>query len=56
MFCKKDLLVQVLERSWANGLDKMMITGGSLEDSTKALEVAKKDSNYIILIFYRYII
>merc|ERR1719367_586853 len=35
-------LDKVLERSWQNGLEKMIITGGSLEDAKKALEVAKK--------------
>ena len=35
-------LDKVLERSWKNGLEKMIITGGSLEDAKKALEVAKK--------------
>ena len=34
-------LDKVLERSWQNGLDKMIITGGSLEDAKKALEVAR---------------
>ena len=34
-------LDKVLERSWQNGLEKMIITGGSLEDAKKALEVAK---------------
>ena len=34
-------LEMVLERSWQNGLEKMIITGGSLEDAKKALEVAK---------------
>ena len=34
-------LESVLERSWQNGLEKMIITGGSLEDAKKALEVAK---------------
>ena len=32
----------VLDRAWKNGLDKMMITGGSLEDAHKALEITKK--------------
>ena len=32
----------VLERAWSHGMKKMMVTGGSLDDSTKALELAKK--------------
>ena len=31
----------VLERAWKHGLDKMMITGGSLEDAHKSLEIAR---------------
>ena len=31
----------VLERAWKHGLDKMMITGGSLEDAHKALEIVR---------------
>ena len=34
-------LDSVLQRSWQHGLDKMIITGGSLEDAKKALEAAK---------------
>ncbi|CAG9127366.1 unnamed protein product [Plutella xylostella] len=34
----------VLKRSWAAGMDKMIITGGSLEDSKKAIELSKSDS------------
>lgn len=39
-------LEDVLQRSWDNGLEKMIITGGSLEDAKAALEIAKKDGNY----------
>ena len=39
-------LDKVLERSWQNGLEKMIITGGSLEDAKKALEVAKKSGEH----------
>ena len=35
-------LDSVLERAWKNDLDKMMITVGNLDDSAKALEIAKK--------------
>lgn len=34
----------VLTRSWTAGLDKMIITGGSLTDSKKAIEMAQSDS------------
>ena len=34
-------LEAVLARAWDNGVDKIMITGGSLDDSKKALELAK---------------
>ncbi|XP_045777745.1 putative deoxyribonuclease TATDN1 [Maniola jurtina] len=37
-------LDKVLKRSWAAGLDKMIITGGSLVDSKKAIELAKTNS------------
>lgn len=36
-------LNRVLERSWKGGLDKMIITGGSLKDAKEALELAKTD-------------
>ena len=39
-------LDKVLERSWQNGLEKMIITGGSLEDAKKALEVAKTSGEH----------
>ena len=38
-------LEDVLERAFNNGLDKIMITGGSLEDSKKALELANTNGN-----------
>ncbi|CAG5015149.1 unnamed protein product [Parnassius apollo] len=34
----------VLERSWSSGLCKMIITGGSLTDSKKAISMAQLDS------------
>ncbi|XP_034835101.1 deoxyribonuclease TATDN1 [Maniola hyperantus] len=37
-------LEKVLRRSWAGGLDKMIITGGSLVDSKKAIELANTNS------------
>ena len=39
----------VLERAWGHGLDKMMITGGSLEDAHKALEIARSHGIYYFL-------
>ncbi|KAJ8688621.1 hypothetical protein QAD02_024416 [Eretmocerus hayati] len=36
-------LDKVLERSWNNNLSKIIITAGSLEESKKALEIAKTD-------------
>ncbi|KAL7291090.1 hypothetical protein TKK_0015219 [Trichogramma kaykai] len=36
-------LDKVLERSWNNNLSKIIITAGSLEESKKALELAKTD-------------
>ena len=44
-------LENVLERSWAHGLDKIIITGGSLEDSKKALEAAKQNGKFINYFF-----
>ncbi|XP_013162558.1 PREDICTED: putative deoxyribonuclease TATDN1 isoform X1 [Papilio xuthus] len=37
-------LDRVLERSWANGMCKMIITGGSLIDSKKAIDLSYTDS------------
>lgn len=39
----------VLARSWAAGLDKMIITGGSLIDSSKAIELARSDRKFTLL-------
>ncbi|KAF5280406.1 hypothetical protein FQR65_LT03215 [Abscondita terminalis] len=36
-------LQYVLERSWANGLSRIIITGGNYEESVKALEISKSD-------------
>ena len=38
-------LEDVLDRSRAQGLQKLIITGGNLEDSKKALELAKQKGN-----------
>ncbi|XP_039759525.1 putative deoxyribonuclease TATDN1 [Pararge aegeria] len=37
-------LHEVLKRSWAGGLEKMIITGGSLTDSRQAVELASTNS------------
>ncbi|XP_028172620.1 putative deoxyribonuclease TATDN1 [Ostrinia furnacalis] len=37
-------LEKVLARSWANGMDKMIITGGSVTDSKKAIDLSRTDS------------
>ncbi|XP_026492231.1 deoxyribonuclease TATDN1 [Vanessa tameamea] len=37
-------LEKVLNRSWSAGMDKMIITGGSLLDSKKAIELSRTDS------------
>lgn len=38
-------LLNVLKRSWQAGLEKIIITGGSLAESEKALELSKSDGN-----------
>lgn len=38
-------LQQVVKRSWEAGLSKIIITGGNLEESKRALELAKSDGN-----------
>ncbi|XP_026320799.1 putative deoxyribonuclease TATDN1 [Hyposmocoma kahamanoa] len=37
-------LDKVMRRAWDNGMDKMIITGGSLNDSKKAIDLANSDS------------
>ncbi|KAL0820653.1 hypothetical protein ABMA28_006486 [Loxostege sticticalis] len=37
-------LEKVLSRSWNNGMDKMIITGGSVADSKKAIDLSRTDS------------
>ena len=41
-------LPDVLDRSWNQGLSKIIITGGSLEDSKKALDLAQILSGFTI--------
>lgn len=36
-------LEQVLKRSWNAGLERIIITGGNLEESQKALKLADTD-------------
>lgn len=40
-------LDKVLERSWANGMSKMIITGGSLSDSKKAIDLSYTDGKLL---------
>lgn len=49
-------LVKVLNRSWDTGMDKMIITGGSLVDSKKAIEMSHIDCKYICLFIENYFI
>lgn len=39
-------LDKVLARSWDAGMDKMIITGGSLIDSKKAIDLSRSDCKY----------
>lgn len=39
-------LLNVLKRSWDSGLSKMIVTGGSLSESRRALEIVKEDGTY----------
>lgn len=43
-------LSEVLDRAWNQGLKKIMITGGSLEDSKKALDLAQTDGTLFFFI------
>lgn len=36
-------LDKVLERSWNNNISKIIITAGNIEESKKALEIARTD-------------
>ena len=38
-------LEAVLQRSWKNGIEKIMITGTSLKDSREGIELAKTDGD-----------
>lgn len=39
-------LDKVLRRAWENGMDKMIITGGSLNDSKTAIDLANSDCKF----------
>ena len=41
-------LDKVLERSWKNNLSKIIITAGNVQESKKALEIARTDGKYIL--------
>lgn len=43
-------LADVLNRSWNQGLSKIIITGGSLEDSKKALELAQTNGKLLFVV------
>lgn len=45
-------LDKVLERSWNNNLSKIIITAGNLEESKKAVEIAKTDGNVLVVTFF----
>ena len=45
-------LEQVLDRSWNQGLDKIIITGGSLQESKKSIELAKTNDRYVSNLFF----
>ena len=44
-------LEQVIERSWKHGLDKLMVTGGSLTESQKTLEICAKHGISFYLLY-----
>lgn len=46
-------LLNVLKRSWQAGLQKIIITGGSLSESERALELAKTDGANIIFFQFK---
>lgn len=43
-------LDKVLERSWSNNISKIIITAGNIEESKKALELAKTDGKNRLLL------
>lgn len=43
-------LDDVLDRAWSHGLSKIIITGGSLVDSKKALDLAQTDGKILLFL------
>lgn len=41
-------LLNVLKRSWQAGLQKLVVTGGNLTESEKALELARSEGNFLL--------
>lgn len=41
-------LDKVLERSWNNNISKIIITAGNIEESKKALEIARTDGEMLL--------
>uniref|UniRef100_A0A453BMD2 Uncharacterized protein n=1 Tax=Aegilops tauschii subsp. strangulata TaxID=200361 RepID=A0A453BMD2_AEGTS len=41
--CHSADLPSVLARAWAAGVDRIIVTGGSLKESREALEIAETD-------------
>ena len=37
----------VLDRAWKSGIESMIITGGSLTDSSQAIELSKQESKHL---------
>lgn len=42
-------LLNVLKRSWTSGLSKIIVTGGSLSESRKALEIVKQNGTLFVM-------
>lgn len=41
-------LEAVLQRAWNTGMQKMIVTGGSLEDSREALDLANSHGLFLV--------
>lgn len=49
------IVTQVLERAWASGLQRIIITAGSLSEARKALQLAQRDGGPSpSVVFYTY--
>jgi TatD DNase family protein len=46
----QDDFKQVLERAYATGVDKILITGTSLSESRQALELAQTDGSFLLIL------